>query len=56
MTLVSQAEYARRLGVSSAAVAQSKKAGKLVLQGVKVDVNKYHATTVIDIGRDAVVG
>lgn len=43
MTLVSQAEYARRLGVSSAAVAQWKKAGKLTLQGVKVDVEATDA-------------
>ena len=35
MTLVSQAEYARRLGVSRAAVAQWKKSGRLVLQGLE---------------------
>lgn len=43
MTLVSQAEYARRLGVSRAAVAQWKKAGRLVLQGDKVDVEETDA-------------
>src|SRR6516164_8242762 len=43
MTLVSQAEYARRLGVSRAAVAQWKKSGRLVLQGDLVDVDATDA-------------
>ncbi len=43
MTLVSQAEYARRLDVSRAAVAQWKKAGRLVLDGDMVDVEATDA-------------
>lgn len=38
MSLVSLAEYARRVGKTRAAITQWKKAGKLVLQGDQVDV------------------
>ncbi|CAB3775823.1 hypothetical protein [Pararobbsia alpina] len=43
MTLVSQAEYARRLGITRAAVAQWKSAGRLVLEGSKVNVEASDA-------------
>ena len=43
MTLVSQAEYARRLGVTAASISQWKKAGRLVLQGSMVDVEATDA-------------
>ncbi|MGF6664834.1 hypothetical protein QF000_006502 [Paraburkholderia atlantica] len=43
MTLVSLAEYARRVGKTRAAVTQWKKAGRLVLQGDKVDVEASDA-------------
>jgi hypothetical protein len=43
MTLVSQAEYARRCGVSSAAITQWKKAQRIVLQGNKIDVEASDA-------------
>jgi hypothetical protein len=43
MTLVSQAEYGRRLGVSRASISQWKKAGRLVLQGEQVDVEASDA-------------
>lgn len=40
MTLATQAEYARRLNVSNAAVSQWKAKGKLVMDGTKIDVEK----------------
>lgn len=43
MTLLSQAEYARRIGVSRPAIAQWKKAGHLVMQGSQVDVEATDA-------------
>jgi hypothetical protein len=43
MTLVTQAEYARRLGVTPAAVSQWKSTGLLVLQGRKVDMEASDA-------------
>jgi DNA-binding transcriptional regulator YdaS (Cro superfamily) len=43
MTLISQAEYARRLGVTRASISQWKKSGKLVLQGEQVDVEASDA-------------
>jgi len=43
MTLISQAEYGRRLGVSRASISQWKKAGKLILQGEQVDVEATDA-------------
>ncbi|WP_052319428.1 hypothetical protein [Burkholderia sp. A9] len=43
MTLLSLAEYARRVGKSRAAVSQWKKAGRLVLQGDQVDVEATDA-------------
>lgn len=43
MTLVSQAEYARHVGVSRPAIAQWKKAGRLVMQGSQVDVEASDA-------------
>jgi predicted transcriptional regulator len=43
MTLVSQSEYARRLGVTTAAVSQWKKANRLVMDGRLVDVEKSDA-------------
>ncbi|MFL9930865.1 hypothetical protein P0D88_16760 [Paraburkholderia sp. RL18-103-BIB-C] len=60
MTLVSQAEYARRLGVTRAAVAQWRKAGKLVLQGRQVDaeatdalLKRYRRDGLPEINEDA---
>ncbi|MEP9328815.1 hypothetical protein PPMP20_38005 [Paraburkholderia phymatum] len=43
MTAISQASYARRLGVTPAAVSQWKKAGSIVMCGVLVDVEKSDA-------------
>ena len=43
MTLMTFAEYARRIGKSRSAVAQMKTAGKLVLQGSSVDVEATEA-------------
>lgn len=43
MTLVSLAEYARRVGKTRAAISQWKKAGRLVLQGDQVDVEATDA-------------
>jgi hypothetical protein len=43
MTLLSQAEYGRRIGVSRASISQWKKAGRLVLQGDQVDVEASDA-------------
>ncbi|WP_146128181.1 hypothetical protein [Burkholderia gladioli] len=43
MTLMSLAEYARRVGKSRAAMTQWKKAGRLVMQGEQVDVEASDA-------------
>lgn len=43
MTLMSLAEYARRVGKSRAAMTQWKKAGRLVMQGDQVDVEASDA-------------
>jgi transcriptional regulator with XRE-family HTH domain len=43
MEFISQAEYARRLGVSRAAISQWKTEGRLVTQGTKVDVEASDA-------------
>ncbi|WP_186262062.1 hypothetical protein [Burkholderia gladioli] len=43
MTLMSLAEYARRVGKSRAAITQWKKAGRLVMQGDQVDVEASDA-------------
>ncbi|SIT38648.1 hypothetical protein BN2475_160028 [Paraburkholderia ribeironis] len=43
MTLVSQAEYARRLSVTRAAVGQWKKAGRIVTEGSQVNVEASDA-------------
>lgn len=43
MTLIAQVEYARRIGISKAAITQWKNAGRLVLQGLLVDVEATDA-------------
>jgi transcriptional regulator with XRE-family HTH domain len=43
MTLISQADYARRIGISKAAISQWKKSGRLILQGALVDVEATDA-------------
>jgi transcriptional regulator with XRE-family HTH domain len=43
MTTMTMAEYARRIGVSKAAISQWKKSGRLILQGDAVDVEATDA-------------
>jgi len=43
MTTLTQAEYARRMGLSRASITQWKKAEKLILQGEDVDVDATDA-------------
>ncbi|MFM0173181.1 hypothetical protein PQR33_28090 [Paraburkholderia sediminicola] len=60
MTLMSLAEYSRRVGKSRAAVTQWKKAGRLVMQGDQVDVEasderlkRYRREGMPDVVNDA---